>query len=254
MASPFNTPAARPADCATDAQIMRAIVPAIESGKWNRQDPQKFGKYISRVAVLNTMIGWALAPMSDDTPPAISRVINGTVGRSSSYGERVNALLAHCATEAAPEMAYAYAPLTKAGASKLIEWLFSLDATAPKADAELPVTGDRPSAEVVPAGRYAIDTEDGAVNATAFYKVDRPTEGKWAGFVFVKLMVSDEEQRMSRAAGDAILRKIAAVGAENAAARYGHELGECGLCGRTLTNDESRARGIGPICAAKAGW
>lgn len=25
-------------------------------------------------------------------------------------------------------------------------------------------------------------------------------------------------------------------------------------CGRTLTNDESRARGIGPVCAAKAGW
>jgi hypothetical protein len=252
MASPFNTNAARPADAATDAQITRAIVPALERGTW--RSVVGADKYISRAAVINTVTAWALAPMDDATPPAISRVINGTVGRSSTYGERVNALLAHLAAEAAPEMAYCYAPLTKAGASKLIEWLFSLDADAPKADAELPVSTDRPSAEVVPAGRYAVDTEDGATNAVAFYKVDRPTEGKWAGYVFVKLMVSDEEQRMSRAAGDAILRKIAAVGAEAASARYGHEVGECGMCGRTLTNDDSRARGIGPICAAKAGW
>lgn len=115
-------------------------------------------------------------------------------------------------------------------------------------------SADRPSADVVPAGRYAIDTEDGAVNATAFYKVDRPTEGRWAGYVFVKLMLSDEEQRMSRAAGDAVLRKIAAVGAAAASARYGHEIGECGVCGRTLTNDVSREYGIGPDCRKKMDW
>lgn len=113
---------------------------------------------------------------------------------------------------------------------------------------------DRPSAEEVPAGRYAVDTNEGAANALAFYKVDRPTEGRWAGYVFVKQIVSDDEQRMSRAAGDAILRKIAEVGAEAASARYGHEIGSCGICGRTLTNDESRERGIGPICADKMGW
>ncbi|UJQ86570.1 hypothetical protein SEA_PENGUINLOVER67_48 [Mycobacterium phage PenguinLover67] len=113
---------------------------------------------------------------------------------------------------------------------------------------------DLPSAEIVPAGRYAIETEDGATNGLAFYKVDRPEEGKWAGRVFVKLMVSDEEQRMSWAATKSILAKIAEVGAAEASARYGHEIGECGVCGRTLTNDESRERGIGPICAAKNSW
>jgi hypothetical protein len=111
-----------------------------------------------------------------------------------------------------------------------------------------------PSAEIVPAGRYAIETEDGATNGLAFYKVDRPEEGKWAGRVFVKLMVSDEEQRMSWAATKSILAKIAEVGAAAASARYGHEIGECGVCGRTLTNDESRERGIGPVCAAKNSW
>ena len=126
MASQYNTPAARPADVATDAQITRAIVPALDKGLWRSVDPEKFGKFISRAAVLNTVIGWALAPMNDDTPPAISRVINGTVGRSSSYGERVNVMLAHLADSNAEREGGVimdpalYKPLTKAGASALI--------------------------------------------------------------------------------------------------------------------------------------
>ena len=72
--------------------------------------------------------------------------------------------------------------------------------------------------------------------------------------MFVKLIVSDDEQRLSQKAGQAVLAKIAEAGAEAASARYGHEIGECGICGRTLTNDASRERGIGPICADKAGW
>lgn len=103
----------------------------------------------------------------------------------------------------------------------------------------------------VPAGRYAVATEDGATNALAFYKVDRPTEGRWAGYTFVKLIVSDDEQRLSRAASQAVLAKIAEAGPAEASALYGHEIGSCGVCGRTLTNDESRARGIGPVCQAR---
>lgn len=113
---------------------------------------------------------------------------------------------------------------------------------------------DMPDAETVPAGRYAVDTEDGAINEVAFYKVDRPTEGRWAGYVFVRHIVGDYEERVSFANTKAILAKIAEVGAAEASARYGHEIGECGVCGRQLTNDESRERGIGPICADKMGW
>ncbi len=120
--------------------------------------------------------------------------------------------------------------------------------------AAAPADAGQPSVEVVPAGRYAVATEDGAVNELAFYKVDRPTEGRWAGFVFVKLIVSDDEQRLSKAASAAVLAKIAAVGAEAASAAYGLEIGECGVCGKVLTNDESRAYGIGPKCRAKMGW
>lgn len=41
---------------------------------------------------------------------------------------------------------------------------------------------------------------------------------------------------------------------EAAAVRYGRMTGQCGCCGRELTNKESVARGIGPICAERFGW
>jgi hypothetical protein len=104
----------------------------------------------------------------------------------------------------------------------------------------------------VPEGRYAVDGEDGTLK---FYQVDRPTEGKWAGYVFVKVQASDELHPIrGRAARDAILAKIAEVGPEAASKRYGHEIGACGVCGRTLTDENSRANGIGPICSQKMGW
>ncbi len=257
MASPFNTPA--PVQAATNAQIERAIVPAIADREWQNRPEVK---YVQRIAVLNLAIGWALAPMADETPAEVSRVIHAAVGRGAPYGERVNAILAFLDTRHSIEDAEVdpglYAPLTKQGASKLIDWMTTLPRRDRVERVAAGIAADRqagrPSAEEVPAGRYAIDTNDGAVNELAFYKVDRPTEGRWAGYVFVKHIVGGDEERMSRAAGDAILAKIAEVGAEAASARYGHEIGECGMCGRQLTNDESRARGIGPICAAKAGW
>lgn len=39
-----------------------------------------------------------------------------------------------------------------------------------------------------------------------------------------------------------------------AAEAYGHMTGHCCICNRELTNPESVARGIGPICADKFGW
>jgi hypothetical protein len=41
--------------------------------------------------------------------------------------------------------------------------------------------------------------------------------------------------------------------AESAIA-YGKRVGKCACCGRELTNSESIALGIGPICAARYGW
>jgi hypothetical protein len=47
-----------------------------------------------------------------------------------------------------------------------------------------------------------------------------------------------------------ILARIA-VNPRAAMQRYGQEIGACGRCGLTLTNDTSRALGLGPECAAK---
>lgn len=41
---------------------------------------------------------------------------------------------------------------------------------------------------------------------------------------------------------------------ESSAIAYGRKTGICSVCGRVLTNYDSIARGIGPICAGKFGW
>lgn len=48
-----------------------------------------------------------------------------------------------------------------------------------------------------------------------------------------------------------IAKRIQEAGPYEAMIRYGQEIGACGHCGRDLTNEESRAAGIGPICRNK---
>lgn len=254
MGTPFNAQNATAVIPATDGQLSY-IASLLRDRNWQNSGQTK---HIERAAALNLVIGWALDGCDLDQVVELMT--------AETDGERINQVLAKMIGQAESGREYVWAPLTKQGASKLIDWLGSLQFQSGSSEVEesnvaaakRSVIEQRsagvPSADVVPAGRYAIETEDGAVNALAFYKVDRPTEGRWAGRVFVKLMQSDDEQRLSWATTKSVLAKIAAVGAEVASARYGHEIGECGICGRTLTNDESRARGIGPKCAAKAGW
>lgn len=129
-------------------------------------------------------------------------------------------------------------PVTFAGVSTLITEL----KTCPSAEAANTID--------VPAGRYAVENADGDLR---FYKVDTPTEGRWAGHVFVDVQASDDEYPVRGAARSVVLAKIADDPAE-ASARYGREIGRCGICNRTLTDEESRARGIGPVCAKNNGW
>jgi len=132
-------------------------------------------------------------------------------------------------------------PMSSARAA--ISEVIALPAARP-GDASAPVA----AMPEVPEGRYAVEM-DGTLK---FYKVDRPTEGKWKGYTFVKVQASDDFHPIkSRDAKAAILRAIAKAGPRAAMIRYGRELGVCGDCGRTLTDENSRAAGIGPICAAK---
>lgn len=102
----------------------------------------------------------------------------------------------------------------------------------------------------VPAGRYAVENADGKLS---FYKVDTPTEGKWAGFTFLKVLASDTEYPV-KGAGKATILAAIAVDPKAALIRYGREIGACGVCNRTLTDEASREAGIGPVCAANGGY
>lgn len=102
----------------------------------------------------------------------------------------------------------------------------------------------------VKAGFYAIPTQEGAVNDLAFYRVDVPERGKWAGYTFVKMIVGGQDPiRVPKAQATGILARIAAD--PDAGPRYGWEIGKCCRCNRLLTNDRSRTLGIGPECEKK---
>lgn len=133
--------------------------------------------------------------------------------------------------------------LDRQAASNLITYLFGL----PQA---FGTTHEPAAFAEVPAGHYALIRND----ELCFVRVDRPTEGKWAGKVFVSLQHGDDYTNMSRAAGFTMLGSIVDQGVLECSTRYGRELGKCGVCHRTLTNAESRAAGIGPVCREKSGW
>jgi hypothetical protein len=130
-------------------------------------------------------------------------------------------------------------------ASTLISGLIDMEApkTAPKAQA---------ATVTVPEGRYALRNAEGVVK---FYKVEHGKAGsKWEGRTFLKVQASDDlfpvknpQERQ---------RILGTIAADPAAASklYGHELKKCGVCNRTLTDEASREAGIGPVCAANAGW
>lgn len=101
----------------------------------------------------------------------------------------------------------------------------------------------------VPAGWYAIDGTQG--RETRFYRVDRPVKGRWAGRTFLKVQSSNEFWPITNR--DEVLRVLLeiAVDPDAAGRRYGREIGRCCRCNRTLTDDESRAAGIGPVCAGR---
>ncbi len=111
-----------------------------------------------------------------------------------------------------------------------------------------PQTTARWSYPDVPAGRYAIRGTDGVVK---FYVVDKPTEGKWAGCTFVDQQAGDDLHPVKDRARRTDI--LAAIGVDplSASRLYGTELGRCGVCNRTLTDPDSIAAGIGPVCASR---
>lgn len=139
--------------------------------------------------------------------------------------------------------------VSKREASKIISYLFSIPR---KVHEDLPKVAD---------GHYALRVEEKTDLITSilptvvkFFKVRNPTEGQWAGRTFVDVQAGNEFYPVKPVAAKREVLKRIAEDPEMAMTLYGRELGQCGYCGRTLTNEESRARGIGPVCAEKMGW
>jgi len=87
-------------------------------------------------------------------------------------------------------------------------------------------------------------------NAGAIYVVRADTD------TYLGKITQDDKFITSRDCSAADSETVATVAADPAAAAtaHGHEFGQCSCCGRELTNPESVARGIGPICAERWGW
>lgn len=103
----------------------------------------------------------------------------------------------------------------------------------------------------VPTGHYAVTGEDGT---TDFYAVSK-MEVRGVRTAIVENQRSEALWPVNAATSRAVLIKILAAGVFESMQRYGAELGICGHCRITLTNEKSRAMGFGPTCAkAVRGW
>jgi hypothetical protein len=131
-------------------------------------------------------------------------------------------------------------------ASKWIDRMIAKE-RALKAQAPAPTAGPAQTSEV-PNGRYAVE-ENGTLKF--FHVRHGKADSRWAGFVFVDIQASDDTYPLKDRARKARVLAAIAQDVEGSLCRYGQELGVCGDCGRTLTDETSRSIGRGPICRSK---
>lgn len=135
-----------------------------------------------------------------------------------------------------PEIAARIPKLSRESAGKWIE----------KARALPPL----PKWAAVPDGYYAVKHADGI---TRFYQVQSGSKDtKWEGHRFLKIQASDEWYPY-RGDKSSVIASIQ-QNPQAAAKLYGIEIGACGICNRTLTDETSRAIGLGPVCRERYGW
>lgn len=104
------------------------------------------------------------------------------------------------------------------------------------------------SPSTVAEGYYAVEIG----GALRFFRVNRPTDGRWAGRLFLDEIIGGDRRRPIREHRE-MNATLDAIGADqlNARVRYGREIGSCGYCNRGLTDETSRICGIGPDCARR---
>ncbi len=199
MATPFDT-AAVTIDTATENQLLKAIKPMLADRDW-RSGPEN---YVTRCAMIATALNVATDGTGD--------VALDTAAFLTTAGAK---------------------PLTKQGASKLIEWLGSLPFTR--------TTTATASGELED-GFY--EFPDGPIA-----KVQHAVHG--SGNQYAKLLNTETGKFEFVPGLIGRVRREATLLPLERAAELGKLYGICICCGRTLTDETSIANGIGPICQAK---
>jgi len=109
----------------------------------------------------------------------------------------------------------------------------------------------------IPAGFYA--TPSDSSNDLDFWKVRKPSKGKWEGFAFPVRVLgggSGGELRtvdLSNIQQRRALKAIREAGFDQAKKLFADHIGRCSECGLPLTDEVSRSYGKGPTCRAKRG-
>lgn len=106
-------------------------------------------------------------------------------------------------------------------------------------------------------GRYA----DPDCMSRLKIQVEKPDEGKWAGWIFVadaavygrgcQYGMQSPHTFYKGQIQDMLLRVL--HDPKSAMVAYGKLTGTCAVCGRPLEDAQSLARGIGPVCAKRVG-
>lgn len=101
-------------------------------------------------------------------------------------------------------------------------------------------------------GYFALLAADGGTDRVKFYRVRTGSTGsKWAQHLFVDAQASGDFYPVR--AKETVAAVLEGILADPGAASllYATELGRCCRCARLLTDETSRARGIGPECYKK---
>jgi hypothetical protein len=114
-------------------------------------------------------------------------------------------------------------------------------------------TGETAPAHDIPAGYYATPSRTGS-NDVDFWKVERPEDGKYAGWTFVKRVLGGGSSGQTRVTRIHMIEQRAAIaaiarhGTEESRMMYAVKMQRCTDCNRDLTDDLSRSRGKGNTC------
>lgn len=108
----------------------------------------------------------------------------------------------------------------------------------------------------IPATKFVGDLEDGryAVEIDGKLRFFHVTHGKKNDKLYVKERTGDNVTKLCAGLKYAtVITAVKAAGPLEAMKVYGQKIGRCGCCGKALTDETSRALGIGPVCRKSYG-